>query len=96
MRRAIPFLLLAAMLLMAAPAAYAQGCAMCRSSASALSREAQSSLNLAIFVLLVPTTSIFGGVLFWAFRRRERYREDSEAQATEEIEPAGIRRLYRN
>lgn len=96
MRRAIPLVLLAALLLLAAPAAYAQGCALCRSSAAALSQEAQSSVNLAIFVLLVPTTSIFGGVLFWAFRRRERYREDCAAPSTQAKELAALRRSSRN
>jgi hypothetical protein len=97
MRRAIFCLLLVAgLLLCAAPVAFAQGCAMCRSSAAALGQDGQRSLNLAIMVLLVPATSIFGGVLFWAFRKRDCYREDVEAEAGEELEPAALRRSYRN
>lgn len=76
MRRAWPILVLAALLLSAvAPDAYAQ-CAMCRASAEAMDEQKQQALNLAILILLVPTTSIFGGVIFWALRNRNQTREE--------------------
>ena len=76
MRRVWPVLVLAALLLNAvAPAAYAQ-CAMCRASAEAMDEQQQQALDLAILILLVPTTSIFGGVIFWALRNRNRTRQE--------------------
>lgn len=72
MRRAVAVLILAVVLLGAAPAAFAQGCAMCRTSAEAANRTGKEALNLGVLVLLIPTTSIFGGVFFWAFRKRNR------------------------
>jgi hypothetical protein len=76
MRRVAPILLLTIVLLsVAAPVGYAQ-CAMCRASAEAMDAEKQQALDLAILILLVPTTSIFGGVIFWALRNRNRTREE--------------------
>jgi len=72
MRRAIAVLILAVALLGVAPAAFAQGCAMCRTSAAAADQTGKEALNLGVLVLLIPTASIFGGVLFWAFRKRDR------------------------
>lgn len=66
-------LLVAAVLLLAsAPEAFAQGCALCRTAAEATGERGAKTLNLAILVLLIPTVSIFGGVLFCAFRYRNR------------------------
>jgi len=53
-------------------AAWAQGCVMCRNTAAAGGAEAVPALNVAILVLLVPTLSIFVGILVWAFRYRNR------------------------
>jgi len=55
-----------------APAGYAQGCVMCRSTAAAADEEGRKALDLAILVLLIPTLSIFLGVFYWAFRRRNQ------------------------
>lgn len=68
-------LLIMALLLGLAPSAFAQGCALCRAAAAAAAEQtprAGNALNLAILVLLVPTISIFVGILLWAFRYRNR------------------------
>ncbi|MFQ5926460.1 MAG: hypothetical protein ACE5MH_03400 [Terriglobia bacterium] len=52
------------------PAAFAQGCVLCKTAAAAAGPESGKVLNLAILVLLLPTLSIFLGILFWAFRYR--------------------------
>ena len=69
-----------------APAAFAQGCVLCRTSAAGLSDEGQKALDLAILVLLVPTLSIFVGVLLFALRYRNRSRLD-ESQANDHALP---------
>jgi hypothetical protein len=56
----------------AAPSAWAQGCAMCRNSAAAGGADAAATFDLAILVLLIPTISIFVGILVFAFLRRNR------------------------
>ena len=72
MREAVASLLLAALLVSAAPAAYAQSCSMCRATAAAANEAQQRTMDLAILVLLIPTVSIFLGVLVWAYWRRDR------------------------
>ena len=62
----------AAAWLSAAPRLFAQGCAMCYATAQAQDPRAARQLDLAILTLLVPSVLLFGGVLFAAFRRRER------------------------
>lgn len=76
MRVAVAILLLAALVLSAAPAAYAQGCSMCRTAAAAANEAQQKTMDLAILVLLIPTVSIFLGVFFWAYRRRNQTRAE--------------------
>jgi hypothetical protein len=65
---------------LAAPAAWAQGCAMCRNSAAAGGADAARTFDLAILVLLIPTISIFVGILVFAFRRRTRSLDEEELQ----------------
>jgi hypothetical protein len=75
MRRIIA-LLVAATSLVAAPVAHAQGCIMCRNSAAAGGADAARTFDLAILVLLIPTISIFVGILVFAFRRRNHQAEE--------------------
>ena len=53
-----------------APELLAQGCAMCKTVASAQSKEAAASLNWGILLLLVPPVTIMSGLLLFAFRCR--------------------------
>ncbi|MBI4462346.1 MAG: hypothetical protein HY653_05520 [Acidobacteria bacterium] len=64
-------LLLGTILLAAAPAAFAQGCAICRNTAAAGGAEVARALDHGVLVLLVPTISIFVGIVFFAFRYRK-------------------------
>ncbi len=59
-----------------APSAWAQSCAMCRASAAAGGADAAKTFDLAILVLLIPTISIFVGIIIFAFRRRNRQAEE--------------------
>jgi hypothetical protein len=52
-----------------APGAYAQGCALCYTTASATSTAAQHSLRLGIFTLLIPALALFLGVFILLYRR---------------------------
>jgi len=73
-----------------APAATAQGCAMCATTAAQQNERAAQSLNLGILMLLVPSLLLFGGVAFLALRARGAFTPDntdepaSEVQFTEE------------
>ena len=86
-----------------APAAYAQGCVMCRSTAAAANEDGQKALDLAILVLLLPTVSIFLAVFYWAFRRRNRSWSEPEPDfppppdpLPRELDDAALWRAYRN
>ncbi|MGH9788051.1 MAG: hypothetical protein ACRD4U_05050 [Candidatus Acidiferrales bacterium] len=74
-------LLVIATALIAAPLSYAQGCIMCRTSAAAGGADAAKTFDLAILVLLIPTISIFVGILVFAFRRRNRQAEEPPEEA---------------
>jgi len=49
---------------------------MCRSSAAAGGADAAKTFDLAILVLLIPTISIFVGILVFAFLRRNRQADE--------------------
>ncbi len=58
-----------ATLISLAPAAFAQGCVMCYTSASAASKRGERALDHAIIALLLPVLSLFVGILVFAWRR---------------------------
>jgi hypothetical protein len=60
----------AALALLAAPHAAAQGCAMCYQNASATGAQGAAALRHGILVLLFPTLTIFLGVFGLIYRRR--------------------------
>jgi hypothetical protein len=49
--------------------AFAQSCALCYTSASALGRNAQRSLDFGILTLLAPALILFATVVFMLYRR---------------------------
>lgn len=56
-------------LLAAAQGAFAQNCALCYTSASALGSGAQRSLDFGILTLVVPALVLFLAVIFMLYRR---------------------------
>jgi hypothetical protein len=56
-------------LLGAARGAYAQGCALCYTTASAAGAAAQRSLDYGILALLVPALTLFLCVIIMLYRR---------------------------
>ncbi len=60
---------LAALALFVAQDAFAQGCALCYTTAAAAGQAAARSLDIGILVLLVPSLVLFICVLAFAIRR---------------------------
>ncbi len=52
-----------------AQGAFAQGCALCYTSASALGQAGQRSLDFGILALLTPALVLFLAVMFLLYRR---------------------------
>jgi hypothetical protein len=59
-----------ALVLLIAPHAAAQGCAMCYQNASASGAQGREALRHGVLVLLLPTLSLFAGILALIYRRR--------------------------
>ncbi len=55
--------------LCSASGAYAQGCALCYTTASQTSVAAQRSLDFGILTLLAPALTLFLAVIFMLYRR---------------------------
>jgi hypothetical protein len=64
------FLALVILSALLAPAALAQGCAMCYQNASATGAQGSQALRQGILILLFPTLTIFGGIFGLIYRRR--------------------------
>ncbi|HLJ23599.1 MAG TPA: hypothetical protein VKT71_05785 [Candidatus Acidoferrales bacterium] len=56
-------------ILASAQAAFAQGCALCYTSASALGKSGERSLDMGILALLTPALVLFLAVMFLLYRR---------------------------
>jgi hypothetical protein len=56
-------------ILASASGAFAQGCALCYTSASALGQAGQRSLDYGILALLTPALVLFLSVMFLLYRR---------------------------
>ena len=56
-------------LLASAQGAFAQGCALCYTSASAIGQNAERSLDIGILTLLAPALILFAAVVFMLYRR---------------------------
>jgi hypothetical protein len=57
------------LLVMIAPHAVAQGCAMCYQNAASSGAQGRAALRHGILILLVPALSLFAGVLILISRR---------------------------
>ncbi|HXZ13130.1 MAG TPA: hypothetical protein VEG64_12125 [Candidatus Sulfotelmatobacter sp.] len=64
----------AAVVLLCAPHAAAQGCAMCYQNAAATGPQGREALRHGILILLLPTLSIFLGIFGLLFSRRNTSR----------------------
>ncbi len=53
---------------LSAPAAWAQGCPMCREAAGALPAEGQQALNLGILMLLLPPLAVMLTFTYGVYR----------------------------
>jgi hypothetical protein len=62
-----------------APAAFAQGCAMCYTTAKAQNPQGIRALNSAILVLLIPTLALFISFFVLLYRRRNAQRVEGAA-----------------
>ena len=58
-----------AILLLFAPHAAAQGCAMCYQNAAASGAKGQAALRHGILILLIPALAIFGSIVGLSMRR---------------------------
>jgi hypothetical protein len=54
--------------------AWAQGCVMCYTSASALGKSGSQALDKAIIVLYIPPALIFFGIFAFVYHRRKAWR----------------------
>jgi hypothetical protein len=68
MRLKFPFVILLAVLA-SAQGAFAQGCALCYTSASAVGQAGQRSIDYGILALLTPALVLFLSVMFLLYRR---------------------------
>jgi hypothetical protein len=68
MRLKLVFVTLLA-ILSSAQGAFAQGCALCYTSASAIGANAERSLDYGILTLLTPALVLFLAVIFMLYRR---------------------------
>jgi hypothetical protein len=67
--RARLFLVALLAIFASAQAAFAQGCALCYTSASAIGQAGQRSLDYGILALLTPALILFLSVMFLLYRR---------------------------
>jgi len=86
-RVAIAPLLGALLFAVTAPGAWAQGCAMCYQNAAASGPQGVKALQHGILVLLVPTLSMFVGLLTLVYRRRDVSRADDPISSEESVAP---------
>ena len=66
--------------------AYAQGCAMCYTSAAAAKAGALQALRSGILILLVPALMMFAGIFVVIYRSRDRFNGGVEWTAEQDRE----------
>ena len=66
--------------------AYAQGCAMCYTSAAAAKAGALQALRSGILILLVPALTMFAGIFVVIYRSRDRFSGSADWSADRERE----------
>jgi hypothetical protein len=66
------FAMLSVFLLLGAAPAFSQGCAMCRSSAEATSKDGRKAISKGVVILLLPPLGIMTVGVWMAFRYGKR------------------------
>jgi hypothetical protein len=61
--------------------AWAQGCVLCYTSASALNKNAAHELDKAIITLFIPPALIFVGIFLYIYKRRSAWRTSEHEEA---------------
>ncbi|MDE3135860.1 MAG: hypothetical protein KGL59_04765 [Acidobacteriota bacterium] len=61
--------------------AWAQGCVLCYTSASALNKSAAHELDKAIITLFIPPALIFIGIFAYIYRRRSAWRNATREES---------------
>lgn len=74
-----------------APEVFAQGCAMCYTTAKAQNPQGIRALNSAILVLLIPTLTLFIGVFVLLYCRRNAQRVEGAALPEELVFLSSVR-----
>jgi hypothetical protein len=67
--------------------AWAQGCVLCYTSASALNKNAAHELDKAIITLWIPPVLLFGGIFFYIYKRRSAWRDAASDESLAAFEP---------
>lgn len=102
--RRLALLVAATMTYASASVAYAQGCAMCYTSASAAKAGAIQALRSGILILLVPTLLVFAATAVLVIRRRNQFNEAPDWTEEQDrelndflagMEPTGDREAHR-
>lgn len=70
-------LAVAALTLATARMTFAQGCAMCYTSAESAKKAGIEALRSGILILLVPPLVMFGGIIWLTYRSRNRYNDQA-------------------
>ncbi|HEV2387076.1 MAG TPA: hypothetical protein VGS20_07440 [Candidatus Acidoferrales bacterium] len=78
-----------ALLPAAASSAWAQGCALCYTTASALDKRGIHSLDAGIIVLFFPPVFIFSGILYFLHRRRRAWAAHSREDSPPDLSAGG-------
>ena len=66
--------------------AYAQGCAMCYTSAAAAKAGAIQALRSGILILLIPALTMFAGIFVVIYRSRDRFNGSADWSAERDRE----------
>jgi hypothetical protein len=66
--------------------AYAQGCAMCYTSAAAAKAGALQALRSGILILLIPALTMFAGIFVVIYRSRDRFNGSADWTAERDRE----------
>jgi hypothetical protein len=78
-------ILLAALLMLSAAPAFAQGCAMCYSTAKATSKEGQRAITRGVIILAIPPLSVMTLGVGLAFRYGKKRDQDQERDSVSSL-----------